>query len=193
MNARVASAFTMLTGASYFQQKNLMTPSKVGMSDNSDSARRAICILDSQPNEVAKGVVRFEQAGMFSRTRINGEFTGLASNHQHGFHIHQYGNLLEGCKTAGPHYNPAGQTHGGPDEYIRHVGDLGNVNSDADGNGKYEGVDKQVQLFGPLSVIGRSCVLHRSTDDLGKGGDEESLKTGNAGARIACGVIGLSA
>jgi len=42
-------------------------------------------------------------------------------------------------------------------------------------------------------VIGRSCVLHRLTDDLGEGGNEESKKTGNAGARIACGVIGLSA
>ena len=47
-------------------------------------------------------------------------------------------------------------------------------------------------LFGAFSVIGRSCVLHKKEDDLGMGGDEESLKTGNAGARIACGVIGLS-
>ena len=50
-----------------------------------------------------------------------------------------------------------------------------------------------VALFGPFSVVGRSCVLHKKTDDLGKGGDAESLKTGNAGARIACGVIGLRA
>ncbi len=49
-----------------------------------------------------------------------------------------------------------------------------------------------MHLFGPYSVIGRSCVLHKKTDDLGEGGDEESKKTGNAGARIACGVIGLS-
>ena len=52
--------------------------------------------------------------------------------------------------------------------------------------------DQQVQLFGANSVVGRSCVLHKGTDDLGLGGNEESLKTGNAGGRIACGVIGLT-
>jgi superoxide dismutase, Cu-Zn family len=76
---------------------------------------------------------------------------------------------------------------------VRHVGDLGNVQADAEGKGHYEHSDSLVHLFGPYSVIGRSCVLHRQTDDLGEGGDAESLKTGNAGARIACGVIGLSA
>ena len=84
-------------------------------------------------------------------------------------------------------------THGGPDDEIRHVGDLGNVQSDAEGNGVYKAEDRLVQLFGPYSVVGRSCVLHADTDDLGKGGHELSLTTGNAGARIACGVIGLGA
>ena len=55
----------------------------------------------------------------------------------------------------------------------------------------YDAHDKLVQLWGPMSVVGRACVLHAKTDDLGKGGDDESLRTGNAGARIACGVIGL--
>ena len=73
------------------------------------------------------------------------------------------------------------------------MGDLGNVLEEADGSGKYERLDQQVALYGPFSVVGRSCVLHKKTDDLGRGGDDESLKTGNAGARIACGVIGLRA
>ena len=84
-------------------------------------------------------------------------------------------------------------THGGPDSETRHVGDLGNVQADSQGNGRYEHSDAQIHLFGPYSVVGRSCVLHGNTDDLGLGGDAESLKTGNAGARIACGVIGLAA
>ena len=92
--------------------------------------------------------------------------------------------------TAGPHYNPYKSTHGSPTETERHVGDLGNVQSDEEGNAKYDLHDSQIKLFGPTSIVGRACVLHRETDDLGKGGHELSPVTGNAGARVACGVIG---
>merc|ERR1712166_278396 len=160
--------------------------------DNESNPRRAICIMESQPNQVGKGLVHFEQVSAFEKTSIIGNFTGLTPGNKHGFHIHQYGDLTKGCVTAGPHYNPFGMTHGGPGKEIRHVGDLGNVQADAEGNGKYEASDSMIHLFGAYSVVGRSCVLHSKTDDLGEGGDAESLKTGNAGARIACGVIGLA-
>lgn len=39
------------------------------------------------------------------------------------------------------------------------------------------------------SVAGRAVVVHKGEDDLGLGGDESSLKTGNAGGRAACGII----
>ena len=92
--------------------------------------------------------------------------------------------------TAGPHYNPYNKTHGGPDSQERHVGDLGNVEADSEGNATYELWDHQVTLFGEYSVLGRPCVLHRDEDDLGLGGHELSKTTGNAGPRVACGVIG---
>jgi len=76
---------------------------------------------------VAKGVVYFEQTSLMAKTTIKADFTGLTPGNKHGFHIHQYGNLLKGCATAGPHYNPFNTTHGGPLSEIRHVGDLGNV------------------------------------------------------------------
>ena len=106
------------------------------------------------------------------------------------------GNLIEGCKTAGPHFNPFGKTHGGPGKEERHVGDLGNIEAGEDGTAKYDREDEQVALEGIASVIGRSCVVHAGVDDLGEGVGEkeaESKKTGNAGARVACGTIGLSA
>lgn len=187
-NTKMAYRFApLLAGSATFVYQQRQAAE---MHEVSAEPRRAICIMDSQPNEVAKGVVYFEQKSVFEQTTIRGEFKNLTPSHRHGFHIHVYGNLLKGCATAGPHYNPHGHTHGGPEKEVRHVGDLGNVQSDAEGNGLYEHTDAQVHLFGAYSVIGRSCVLHKSTDDLGEGGNAESLKTGNAGARIACGVIG---
>ena len=52
--------------------------------------------------------------------------------------------------------------------------------------------DTKIKLSGKNSIVGRSVVIHADRDDLGLGGNAESLKTGNAGSRIACGVIGLS-
>ena len=85
--------------------------------------------------------------------------------------------------TAGPHYNPHSQTHAGPTDEVRHVGDLGNIEAGADGKAIYEIDDRLINIYGAVgNVIGRSVVVHAGVDDVGKGGNEESLKTGNAAA-----------
>jgi superoxide dismutase, Cu-Zn family len=91
----------------------------------------------------------------------------------------------------GPHFNPHNTTHAGPTSAVRHVGDLGNIQTDSSGVAKGTVEDKYIKLIGPESVIGRMVVVHAGEDDLGLGGNEESLKTGNAGGRAACGVIGV--
>ena len=73
------------------------------------------------------------------------------------------------------------------------MGDLGNIEAKADGVAEVAIEDSLVSLIGPHSVIGRAIVVHAGQDDLGQGGDEGSLKTGNAGGRVACGVIGIAA
>uniref|UniRef100_A0A2P2HW21 Superoxide dismutase [Cu-Zn] n=1 Tax=Hirondellea gigas TaxID=1518452 RepID=A0A2P2HW21_9CRUS len=123
------------------------------------------------------------------RTEIVGTITGLTPG-LHGFHVHETGNLTCGCKSTGGHYNPFQRTHGAPQAHIRHIGDLGNILADPSGTATISILDHQVSLVGPNSVIGRAIVIHAGEDDLGTGGDAGSLKTGNAGGRVGCGVIG---
>ncbi|KAG6907873.1 Superoxide dismutase [Cu-Zn] [Tephrocybe rancida] len=152
---------------------------------------KAVVILSGPLN--ITGTVTFYQARGRGPVTVSGSLQNLDPEALRGFHIHQFGDLTQGCLTAGPHFNPYGQSHGAPTDKIRHVGDLGNVKSEADGSSVFTFEDSQLTLNGPQSIIGRAVVLHAGTDDLGHGGDEESLKTGNAGARAACGVIGISA
>uniref|UniRef100_A0A2K5HBS3 Superoxide dismutase [Cu-Zn] n=1 Tax=Colobus angolensis palliatus TaxID=336983 RepID=A0A2K5HBS3_COLAP len=107
--------------------------------------------------------------------------TGLTEG-LHGFHVHH----------AGPHFNPLSRQHGGPKDEERHVGDLGNVTAGKDGVANVSFEDSVISLSGDHSIIGCTLVVHEKADDLGKGGNEESKKTGNAGSRLACGVIGIA-
>jgi len=146
---------------------------------------KAVCVIAGD----VKGTVFFEQAG--SNVNVTGEISGLAPG-QHGFHIHEFGDNTNGCTSAGPHFNPESKEHGGPDASVRHVGDLGNVQAGADGVAKINITDKQISLDGAHSIIGRTVVVHADIDDFGVGGHELSKTTGNAGARLGCGVIGLT-
>jgi Cu-Zn family superoxide dismutase len=110
-----------------------------------------------------------------------------------GFHIHQFGDTTNGCTSCGGHFNPTGQTHGAPTDKTRHAGDLGNITADANGVAKVDILDTHIPLFGPQTIVGRAIVVHEKADDLGKGGNEDSLKTGNAGGRLACGIVALAA
>ncbi|XP_013106323.1 superoxide dismutase [Cu-Zn] [Stomoxys calcitrans] len=148
---------------------------------------KAVCVINGD----AKGTVFFEQADENSPVTVTGEVTGLPKG-LHGFHVHEFGDNTNGCISAGPHFNPKGKEHGAPCDENRHVGDLGNVESSGDGPTKVNITDSQISLFGANSILGRTVVVHADPDDLGKGGHELSKTTGNAGARVGCGVIGIA-
>jgi len=139
------------------------------------------------------GTVTFEQSSETSPTTISWKITGHDANAERGMHVHQFGDNTNGCTSAGPHFNPFSKTHGAPTDEERHVGDLGNFKTDGEGNATGSVEDKLIKLIGPESVIGRTIVVHSGTDDLGKSDHPESKKTGNAGTRPACGVIGIAA
>jgi Cu-Zn family superoxide dismutase len=138
-----------------------------------------------------KGTVRFVEE--IDNVRIILDIKGLKKGKKQGFHIHKYGDLSDGCESMCEHFNPYEKTHGGPESKTRHIGDLGNVVADQSGYAKYEFVDSHIKLKGiKANIIGRGLIIHEDEDDLGLGGDSTSLKTGNAGKRIACAIIGYA-
>uniref|UniRef100_A0AA96QYT1 Superoxide dismutase [Cu-Zn] n=1 Tax=Protohermes xanthodes TaxID=1452977 RepID=A0AA96QYT1_9NEOP len=149
---------------------------------------KAVCVVKG---ENVNGTIWFEQTQGDGSVKVTGSVSGLTPG-LHGFHVHEFGDNTNGCISAGAHFNPHGKDHGGPDSDIRHVGDLGNINAGSDGVGKVDLSDKFISLCGPMNIIGRTLVVHADPDDLGVGGHELSKTTGNAGARVACGVIGIA-
>ncbi|KAJ1348880.1 hypothetical protein KIN20_004281 [Parelaphostrongylus tenuis] len=122
--------------------------------------------------------------------QINGTVNGLPPG-PHGVHVHEFGDVGNGCLEAGNHYNPFKASHGGPrnPHTKRHVGDLGSIMTNATGATMVNIKDNLMTFSGLRGIVGRAFVIHASVDDLGKGGNEGSRTTGNSGARIACGII----
>ncbi|TKR67984.1 hypothetical protein L596_024043 [Steinernema carpocapsae] len=135
------------------------------------------------------GVIDFHQVG--GVVKVNGSVEGLTPG-KHGFHVHQKGDISNACLATGPHFNPTNKAHGAPTDSERHVGDLGNLESPTNGPTDIVIEDKFISLNGAYSILGRAIVIHEKADDLGKGGTEASKVSGDAGARIACGVIGIT-
>ncbi len=160
-------------------------PQQVEINDGNVTVHKAICMLYPTEGNNASGKVTFTKtdSGMY----VVAEVTGLSKG-KHGFHIHQYGNcsVVDGT-SAGGHFNPENKQHGSPSDKNRHVGDLGNISVMKDGDtAKLELLDTLLTFQGKHSIIGRSVIVHAGEDDL------ISQPTGNAGARVACGVIGIA-
>lgn len=144
---------------------------------------RAIARMLPTEGSAASGFVTFTQAE--GGVRIQAEVTGLTPG-DHGFHVHQWGDTTAPDGTsAGGHFNPHATDHALPEAAIRHVGDLGNLTAGADGRATYDRIDTGLAFSGPNSIIGRGLVIHAKMDDGGQ-------PTGNAGARVAVGVIGIA-
>jgi superoxide dismutase, Cu-Zn family len=147
-------------------------------------AVKAVAVLHPTAGNKVTGVVTFTEtpAGI----KVVADIEGLTPG-RHGFHVHQYGDCsAANADSAGGHFNPEGMPHGGPTSRERHVGDLGNVTADEDGKAHLEWTDKLLSFDGRDSIIGRGLVVHGAIDDL------TSQPAGNAGPRVACGVIGIA-
>lgn len=151
---------------------------------------QAIAVFDGKK---IKGSVLFTEDLKQNVVIIDIHLEGLKKNGLHGFHVHESGDLTDKCESMCAHFNPYKKTHGCPGMKNRHVGDLGNLQTDPNGCAHYKVVDDIIKLRGSkANIIGRGLIIHADEDDCGHGDNESSLTNGNAGKRIACAVIGYS-
>jgi Cu-Zn family superoxide dismutase len=140
-----------------------------------------------EDSDFSGSVTITEEAG--GGVKIVAHLAGVDTPGLHGFHVHETGECSHdtaGGKhftSAGGHFNPAGADHACPPTEPRHAGDLGNVTVGADGSAHFEMTTNLLSLSGPNSVVGKAILLHANEDDC------KTQPTGNAGDRIACGVV----
>ncbi len=145
---------------------------------------KAIAVLHPTEGSKVEGTVTFTKSG--DETKVVADLTGLTPG-KHGFHIHEFGECSSpDGKSAGGHFNPTNQPHAGHDVAARHEGDLGNIEADSAGKAHLELTDKNLAMSGENSIIGRGLIVHEKADDL------KTQPTGDAGGRLACGVIGVA-
>jgi len=149
------------------------------------AVKQAVAVIHETAGNKCHGTVRFTQDG--ENVKVVAMIEGLNPGQKHAFHIHQFGDCSSADgMSAGGHYNPEGHPHALPDKEMRHAGDLGNLEADADGKAHLEVTVSNISIAGVKNpIIGRGVIVHAKVDDGGQ-------PVGNAGARIGCGVIGIA-
>ena len=149
---------------------------------NMDAPTKAIAVFIPTKGSSVMGTVTFTKVD--KGTRVMADLTGLPAG-KHGFHVHEFGDASSpDGKAAGSHFDPKmAKQHGDPNKTeIRHLGDLGNIEAKEDGKASYDAVFPDL----PIDVIaGHGVVVHEKADDFGQ-------PVGNAGGRLAVGVIGVA-
>lgn len=156
-----------------------------GMVHNASQIEMGAAVIYPTEGNSAEGVITFTQTN--EGIRVEGTISGLSADALHGFHIHEYGDCrADDGTSAGGHYNPQDMDHGAPTDSERHVGDLGNLSSNADGVATLDYVDPVLSFSGTNSILGYGVIVHAGEDDF------VTQPTGDAGGRIGCGVIGVA-
>ncbi len=148
------------------------------------SAKSAVVNLSSASASLVSGRLTVKPMG--DGVHLTGEIGGLAPNSVHAIHIHEKGDCSAAdASSAGGHFNPAGAPHGKVDSGAHHGGDMDNISANADGIAKVSVHAQGVTLGGGAAndVAGKAVIVHASPDDY------KTQPTGNAGGRVACGVI----
>ena len=135
-------------------------------------------------SSTAQGTVHLQERSDGS-VEVEIDLTGVPPG-VHGFHVHEFGNCADAGAAAGGHFNPMSMPHASPEAASHHAGDFGNVTAGANGEVHTSFVTRSITVSdGPRSAVGKAVILHANRDDL------TTQPTGDAGGRIACGVVAL--
>lgn len=142
--------------------------------------------LTAAPGSQVKGDLTLASQG--TGLTIRGEVSGLTPRQEHGFHVHEVGECAPpDFKSAGEHFNPTMDPHGGPKAKARHLGDIPNIKADESGRARIDvtvpGLSLEDRDGAPTAVLGKALVIHAMKDDY------KTQPSGGSGDRIACGVI----
>lgn len=150
-----------------------------------DSVKELVAVMTPTEGNETTGTVNFSDVG--DKVRITVMVSGLTPNAKHAIHVHEFGDAKASDGTsAGGHFNPEGHDHALPEKEMRHAGDFGNLEADEEGKAVMTiEVDNLTLIGHENSVVGRSVIIHAKEDDGGQ-------PTGNAGPRIAQGIIGIA-
>ncbi|MFS8138568.1 MAG: superoxide dismutase family protein [Thermomonas sp.] len=150
----------------------------------SSTAQHAVVNLASASGSLVSGTLTLVPMG--DGVHLIGTIGGLSAGSTHGFHIHEKGDCSAAdASSAGGHFNPTGQPHGRAMQGAHHAGDSDNIVPSSSGVASIDTHIMGVTLGGGAAndIAGRAIVVHASADDY------TSQPAGNAGARVACGVI----
>jgi len=144
---------------------------------------KAVATLESRSGSTVTGKVTFSQSG--GKVTMKVQVAGLTPG-EHAIHLHDKGDCsAPDAASAGGHWNPSSEDHGKWGHAPFHHGDIGNLTADAKGKAVLT-LESTVWTIGdgkPSDVVGHAVVVHAKQDDF------TTQPTGNAGGRVACGVI----
>lgn len=156
-----------------------------GRADDSNSATTRLSASMRNAQGAELGILTLTQAGQ--GIQVSGRLTGLPPG-EHAIHLHTVGRCdAPKFESAGGHWNPTNQKHGTATSGGPHLGDLPNISVERDSSVTVEATSPGGTLRNQNALLdtdGAAVVVHAKPDDY------KSQPSGDAGDRIACGVVG---
>jgi Cu-Zn family superoxide dismutase len=192
MPNRFRSRKRLLLGIALIALAGVLTAPLYGSGETSSSKNHVkIDLRDAAGADI--GFVKLSKQGR--KVIVRGEVSGLTPGF-HGFHVHSVGQCVAPFTSAGGHYNPGGTGHGA------HAGDMPSLLVLADGTAQAQFASDRFAIYELFDADGSAIIVHAAADNFANiptryqsttegvfGPDSATLGTGDAGARVACGVV----